>query len=138
MNFYNKSYISGLILLVFAMGFQTMAFAGLDEGLAAINAKNYKLALEELKPLADNGDVLAQTNLGIMYENGQGVARDYMQATELFLKAAQKGDETALYNIVAMHGADYGVALRQKIALDRNIKAAYQGARLDSNSVNRH
>ena len=126
MNFYNKSYISGLILLVFAMGFQTMAFAGLDEGLAAINAKNYKLALEELKPLADNGDVLAQTNLGILYEKGQGVAQDYMKATELFLKAAQKGDETALYNLVIMHGVEYGVVLRQKLASYRNIETAYR------------
>ena len=36
------------------------------------------------------------TSLGILYENGRGVARDYVKAREWYEKAADKGDERAM------------------------------------------
>ncbi len=33
-----------------------------------------------MRPLAEQGDADAQFNLGVMYDNGQGVPQDYAQA----------------------------------------------------------
>ncbi|GAB6068870.1 hypothetical protein JCM13664_21910 [Methylothermus subterraneus] len=56
------------------------ALAGFDEGLAAANRGDYATALKEWRPLAEQGDAVAQYNLGVMYDNGLGVPQDY-QAT---------------------------------------------------------
>lgn len=42
--------------------------------------------------LAHQGDANAQKNLGVMYDNGDGVKQDKQQAFEWFLKAAEQGD----------------------------------------------
>jgi len=47
----------------------------------------------ELK--ADQGDAKAQNNLGNMYDNGQGVAKDDAEAYEWYLLAGAQGDEEA-------------------------------------------
>jgi len=43
------------------------------------------------RPLAEKGDVRAQTSLGGKYYNGQGVRRDYAEATKWVRKAAGRG-----------------------------------------------
>ncbi len=52
----------------------TPAWAGIyDEGAAAYERGDYETALREFRPLAEQGNALAQHNLGVMYDNGQGV-----------------------------------------------------------------
>ena len=41
-----------------------------DNGVEAYNAGDYQTALQEWRPLAEQGDANAQTNLGVMYKNG--------------------------------------------------------------------
>jgi hypothetical protein len=51
-----------------------MAVAGpLEDASAAYQRHDYATALRVWRPLADNGDVAAQTRLGYMFANGQGV-----------------------------------------------------------------
>ena len=38
-------------------------------------------------------------NLGVLYENGQGVAQDYAKAREWYEKAADKGEADAKANL---------------------------------------
>jgi len=52
---------------------------------AAGAVASYRLA-------ADRGNALAQFNLAMMYELGQGMEPDCVEATKWFLKAAQQGD----------------------------------------------
>ena len=54
-----------------------------DKGLAAAQAGDYATALQEWTPLAEQGNVIAQFLLGIMYNNGQGVIQDYKEAVML-------------------------------------------------------
>ena len=42
--------------------------------------------------LANNGDAKAQSDLGWMYETGNGVSQDYIKAVEWYLKAARQGE----------------------------------------------
>jgi len=46
-----------------------------------------------LRPLADQGNALAQLGLGGMYANGQGVPQDYAQAVIWYRKAAPDDGE---------------------------------------------
>jgi len=50
--------------------------------------------LSSLREKAEQGDASAQSNLGLMYTNGQGVPQDYIQAHMWYdLAAASGGDE---------------------------------------------
>ena len=46
------------------------------KGLKAYQNGEYAAAFKEWKPLAEGGDMKAQYNLGVMYENGLGVLQD--------------------------------------------------------------
>mgnify|MGYP000884828319 CR=1 FL=1 len=48
---------------------------------------------------ADQGDVDAQYNLGIIYYHGEGVARNFEEALSWFHKAAEQNDADAQYNL---------------------------------------
>jgi len=56
------------------------AWADWDEGVAAYKRGDYATALREFRVLAEQGDAEAQFNLGLMYDKGQGVPQDYVQA----------------------------------------------------------
>lgn len=71
------------------------AHAGIDGALAAYLGRNYAFALKEWRPRAEQGDTVAQNNLGMMYEHGQGVPEDKVLAYALYnLSAAIDPDET--------------------------------------------
>ena len=59
-------------------------------------AQDYVKAREWYEKAADKGDAGAMTNLGLLYDNGQGVAQDYVKAREWYEKAADKGDAGAM------------------------------------------
>jgi len=70
------------------------AMAAYNEGVAAYNAGDYQKAIEKFQPLAEQGHAIAHYNLGLMYDDGQGVPQDYVQAHKWYnLSAARsKGD----------------------------------------------
>ena len=76
---------------------------------------------------AEQGDASAQFNLGLMYFEGQGVARDYNQAVKRFQKAAEQGDADAQYNLGFMCFEGLGVTQDYKQAVKWYQKAAEQG-----------
>jgi TPR repeat protein len=51
-------------------------------------ARLYRLA-------ADQGEAYGQNNLGVMYENGTGVAKDVAEAVRLYRLAADQGHSKA-------------------------------------------
>ncbi|MDA9060739.1 sel1 repeat family protein, partial [Planktomarina temperata] len=70
-----------------------------QKGFAAYNAGDYATALQEWKPLAEAGNVVAQYNLGVMYDNGYGVPQDYAEAVKWYRLAAEQGYDSAQYNL---------------------------------------
>ncbi len=58
---------------------------------------------------AKNGDAEAMFNLGVMYYNGEGVAKDYGKAREWYGKAAENGDATAMFFLGLMYYNGKGV-----------------------------
>lgn len=69
---------------------------------------------------AQQGDAEAQNTLGLLYEKGQGVARDYVQAAAWYRLAAEQGNADAQCNLARLYlrgllgagpaGIDYGDA----------------------------
>ena len=82
----------------------------LNQGLAAYHRADYLEALTILRPLATDGDAVAQLTLGIMYYSGTGVLQDDGKAARLFRKAADQGDGQAQNNLGQMYENGRGVS----------------------------
>ena len=78
-----------------ATGSAPVLAGALDDASAAYKRGDYKVALELLHPLAENGNVFAQSILGDMYVEGHGVVQDYVQAHMWFNLGAAKGGNEA-------------------------------------------
>jgi TPR repeat protein len=59
---------------------------------------------------AEHGSTTSMGNLGIIYENGYGVAQDYAKAREWYKKAADKDNATAMTNLGWLYENGRGVA----------------------------
>ena len=66
-------------------------------------------AVEWYQKAAEQGEVHAQYNLGVMYANGQGVKQDYLKAFEWYQKAAEQGDADAQFNLGLLYYDGEGV-----------------------------
>src|SRR5229473_7897999 len=69
----------------------THAIADFAKGTAFYAKKDYEHALPELLPAAQDGEVVAQFILGVMYDVGQYVAVDKQAAAGWYKQAADQG-----------------------------------------------
>jgi hypothetical protein len=96
--------ISALMLL------PDIAKAGPSEDCAAAyHRQDHTEALRLCRPLAEQGDAMAQTTLGRIYENGIGVTQDSTQALSWFRKAAEQGEAMAQTALGVMYESGIGV-----------------------------
>ena len=84
-------------------------------------------AITKYRKAAEQGNASAQYNLGLMYEQGHGVAQDNKEAIAWYRKAAEQGDARAQYNLGIMYVNGHGVAQDYKQASVWYRKAAEQG-----------
>ena len=82
----------------------------------AYNRGDYATALREWRPLAEQGNMTAQSFIGMMYLNGNGVPQDYAEAVKWSRKAAAHGDIPAMYNLGGMYKSGLGVLQDNVIA----------------------
>jgi hypothetical protein len=76
-----------------------------EAGITAYQRGDFAAALQLFQPLAEHGDASAECNLGVMYEQGRGVAQNYREAMRWFRLAALQGDASAQSNIGVMYSA---------------------------------
>lgn len=76
----------------FFLSLSGTARAGFNEGIAAYERGDYIIALRELLPVARNGDALAQSYVGVIYQFGLGIKPDLEKAVDWYAKAANNGD----------------------------------------------
>ena len=98
-----------------------------DTGFSCYKKKDYACALKHWEPLANQGDSDAQFNIGVMYANGQGVAKDDEKAVYWYRKAAEQGYVNAQYNLGVMYYNGYGIAKNTSKAFYWESIAAAQG-----------
>ena len=106
-----------LYTIILSFLFSFSVFADWEAGVDAYQAGDYATALKEFRPLAEQGDADAQFNLGVMYEDGQGVTQDYKKALKWYRLAAEQGDATAWHQLGVMHHYGWGVKTNYKEAL---------------------
>jgi TPR repeat protein len=80
-----------------------------EDAVAAYKVCDHATAYRLQRPLANQGFVKAQVNLGIMYAHGHGVSRDDVEAVRWFRKAADQGDRLAQHNLGVMYESGRGV-----------------------------
>jgi TPR repeat protein len=66
-------------------------------------AQNYQIAVFWFRRAANQGEARAQWKLGLMYEDGEGVIQEYVEAHKW-------------YNISAANGGERGAELRDVLA----------------------
>ena len=100
-----------VLTIAILLGLSAPAWAGFAEGVAAYERGDYATALREWRPLAEQGNALAQYNLGVMYDNGRGVPQDYAEAMKWYRKAAAQGHAWALWTLGGIY--ENGLAVPQ-------------------------
>jgi TPR repeat protein len=98
-----RSTKSLLATLVVSLSLAAPVLAGpFEDGRAAYNSGDYATALRLWLPLAEQGDAIAQFNLGLLYYWGHGVlqdsVQDYVEAHKWFNLAAARGNLSAADN----------------------------------------
>ncbi len=98
------------------LGVLNTAYAGFDEGLSAFQQGDFTTALLEWRSLAEQGNVAAQSNLGLMYVQGQGVSQDFKEAIKWYRLAAEQGAALAQSNFGVLYADGYGVPQNRVVA----------------------
>lgn len=98
-----------LLWLAAAGGVPAMAQTR-SEIVAAMEHGDYITAYCGFRYHAEQGDADAQTYLGNMYYNGDGVSQDYVQSAKWYLRAAEQGDAFAQHVLAAMYDEGLGVS----------------------------
>ncbi len=86
------------IAIIFTVLFgilSAQALADNAKGEVAYAAGDYETALKEFTKAAEDGDMNAQFNLGVMYEHGHGVNQSDLKAGEWYQLAADNGHPEA-------------------------------------------
>jgi uncharacterized protein len=100
MRYYAQLLCATLTAWLILLAVAGAAVAGpLEDAVAAVNRRDYATALRLLRPLAEQGDDVAQFDLGVMYNEGRGVPRDYVQAAKWYRRAAIQGNADAQFNL---------------------------------------
>lgn len=100
------------------------------EGDCAIGLKqDYKEAAYWLEKAAEQDDNFAQYYLGLCYQNGEGVERDYEKAVSLFRRAADREypQAEAIFELGRCYEEGLGVPKDMTLAVRTYEKAAQEG-----------
>jgi hypothetical protein len=83
---------AGILALALSFSLAVPVAAGPREDAAtAYQRGDYGIAFRLWRPLAEQGDARAQAELGRMYDTGEGVAQNRVQAANWYRKAADQG-----------------------------------------------
>jgi TPR repeat protein len=106
----NKMLMRASCSIVFALLCAGAVQAGdFEDGWAAYERKDYATALTKFRRAAQQGSASAQFNIGLMYDEGQGVAQDYKEAVRWYKLAAAQGNAKAQFNLGVSYGKGEGV-----------------------------
>ncbi|MBR6068539.1 MAG: SEL1-like repeat protein [Bacteroidales bacterium] len=100
---------------------------GCDEHQSDNEYDSNDLDIESLMDVAEQGDAVAQYNLGVCYRDGKGIQQDYIKAFDWFKKSAEQGYATAQFEIGFCYRTGKGIQQDYKKAFEWFKKSAEQG-----------
>jgi TPR repeat protein len=98
------------LVLATALNISVVCASDFEDGLAAHETKDFATALRKFKSAAAQGDARAQSNIGLMFHNGQGVVQDYAESMRWYKLAAAQGHSSAQFNLGIQYDNGQGVA----------------------------
>lgn len=98
-----------------------------DTALAAAQAGDWQTAWDIWKPLADAGDARAQSNIGVMYDNGKLVEQDSAEAVHWYTLSAENGFAPGQFNLAVSYFQGQGIEQDLAAAAHWGLLAARQG-----------
>jgi hypothetical protein len=98
----------------------------LEDGSRAFEQNDWVLALMLLQPLADQGNVRAQSMVGTMYLNGWGVTENLETGLDWIRKAADQGEAGAQSELGSSYLNGRGIERDYAQAMNWFVKAANQ------------
>jgi len=115
-------------------------------GLAAASRGDYAQALTIWKPLAEQGDAVAQYNLGVLYERGQGVGADAVEAMQPSAPVlhdhirtkGMKGAENQKTNVIERLDLAMGDVEKGFAEADRVFEAEYEVPKVQQAHIEPH
>ena len=105
----NNTLLSALVLLCYFSQPLSAVADQLGDGVSAFERGDYKSALNYLAPLAESGNAGAQTEIGVMYHEGSGVAKDLKKAAYWYRLAADQEQPVAQFNLGNSYASGEGV-----------------------------
>lgn len=122
-----KKIILAALLVFISCSTVFAASADFAEGRKAYDAKDWRNAIINLRPLVEAGDDRAMILIGNMYLEGLGVAKDPVEAFGLYRGAALKGNPDGMVATGTLYQIGSGVAEDNRIALGWFERAARLG-----------
>lgn len=101
--------------------------ADFSAGIEAFQSRNFKLAMTQLRPFAEQGNARAQSYLGSMYEGCRGVERNYGEAIRWYLMSGGQGDAFSQSRLGYLYANGLGAVRDEQRAAQWYAKAAEQG-----------
>ena len=80
------------IMLMAAFMFVSGCADDLQDGRDAYSRGDDKAAFEKFKPLAEQGNAVAQNQLGVMYAEGQGTPKNHKEVVKWYRLSAEQGN----------------------------------------------
>ncbi len=105
--------------------FQHLLGSNYEIGREAV-PRDYQEAVRWYRAAAEQGYMLAQFDLGQMYDEGQGVPQNYKEAVRWYRAAAEQGFMLAQFNLGQMYDEGQGVPQNYKEAVRWHQAAAEQ------------
>jgi len=97
-------------IIISIMFLSSLVYAGLTgDGFIAFSHGNYREAVKLWKKAANQGNAVAQYELGVAYTYGGGVKQNYFKAVKWFKKAADQGYAQAQNYLGNMYKHGQGV-----------------------------
>lgn len=120
-----KQTLAALALLSASIG---AAFAvDLVSAQAAYDKGDYEEAFKQFLTMAEQGNPLAMSSTGVMYDMGQGTKKDYDKAIEWYRKSADAGNQFGQFNLGTMYYMGTGVQKDMVQACKWFVLATRQG-----------
>jgi uncharacterized protein len=112
-----------LLTVLFTLLIATSTLADFTKGANAYNSGDYRTALKELLPYANEGNAEAQWAIGSMYRWGYGVLKDYSKAAKWFEKSGNQSHARSSAQLASMYwwGEGFGGKWSTK-----NAKTSFQ------------
>lgn len=120
-----------MLVMAFVIALPVAAMADFLEGKKSYDNKNWRRAIVQLRPLAEQGDARAMVLLGNMYAEGHGVGKDTTEAFTLYHRAAVRNNADAMLATAALYQVGDGVPVNTRLAIlwfERGAKLGHQAS----------